>query len=108
MLRLAKALFDCIGQIAQNTVAGLAAIVGIVSGLALEVFNAGVLGTELLAGTLTRQLTATRSAAAELQGIAPFVGSWTLHDGGLEVDPDGSAFLAYSTGIFCGDNPTPP
>jgi hypothetical protein len=49
-----------------------------------------------LAGLATAALVFAPSAAADVPGIAPFVGQWHAHQSGLTINADGSGHLTYS------------
>jgi hypothetical protein len=59
----------------------------------------------LATGVAAAALVFAPSAAADVAGIAPFVGSWHAHEEGLEIDPDGHARETYNDRSTCPDGP---
>jgi hypothetical protein len=49
--------------------------------------------------------TAQPSAAADVPGLAPFVGSWHAHEEGLDIQPNGHGRETYSDRSTCPDAP---
>jgi hypothetical protein len=47
-------------------------------------------------------------AATALRGLAPLVGDWTGHGGGIHIGADGQGLATFRAYRFCTDNPTPP
>jgi hypothetical protein len=45
------------------------------------------------------------TAAADVPGLAPFVGSWHAHEEGLDIQPDGSGRETYADKSSCPDAP---
>jgi hypothetical protein len=49
--------------------------------------------------------TAPPSAAADVPGLAPFVGSWHAHEEGLDIQPNGNGRETYADKSTCPDAP---
>ena len=49
-----------------------------------------------LAGLATAALVFAPSAAADVPGLAPFVGSWHAHEEGLDIQPNGNGRETYA------------
>jgi hypothetical protein len=47
-------------------------------------------------------------AATALRGLAPLVGDWTGHGGGIHIGADGQGQATFRAYRFCTDDPTPP
>jgi hypothetical protein len=58
-----------------------------------------------LAGLGTAALVFGPSAAADVPGLAPFVGSWHAHEEGLNVQPNGNGRETYADTSTCPDAP---
>jgi hypothetical protein len=58
-----------------------------------------------LACLATAALAVVPSAAADMRGIAPFVGSWHAHQERLDIRPDGSGRETYDDKSTCPDAP---
>lgn len=57
------------------------------------------------AGLVAAALIFSPSAAADLPGLAPFVGSWHAHEERLEIQPDGNGRETYADKSTCPDAP---
>ncbi|MGH3847750.1 MAG: hypothetical protein ACRDS0_40995, partial [Pseudonocardiaceae bacterium] len=53
----------------------------------------------------TQAPTPTPTAAADVPGIAPFVGSWHAHEEGLDIEPNGHGRETYPDRSTCPDAP---
>jgi hypothetical protein len=58
-----------------------------------------------LAGLATAALVFAPSAAADVAGLAPFVGSWHAHEEGLDIQPNGNGHETYADTSTCPDAP---
>jgi hypothetical protein len=58
-----------------------------------------------LAGLATAALVFAPSAAADVPGIAPFVGSWHAHEEGLDIQPNGHGRETYPDLSTCPNAP---
>jgi hypothetical protein len=58
-----------------------------------------------LAGLATAALVFAPSAAADVPGLAPFVGSWHAHEEGLDIQPNGHGRETYPDRSTCPDAP---
>jgi hypothetical protein len=58
-----------------------------------------------LAGLATAAMIFAPSAAADVPGIAPFVGSWHAHEEGLNIQANGHARETYADSSTCPDAP---
>jgi serine/threonine-protein kinase len=61
--------------------------------------------TSALAAGVADALVFAPSAAADVVGIAPFVGSWHAHEEGLEIQPNGHGRETYNDRSTCPDAP---
>jgi hypothetical protein len=58
-----------------------------------------------LAGLATAALVFAAPAAADVPGLAPFVGSWHAHEEGLDIQPNGNGRETYADKSTCPDAP---
>ena len=58
-----------------------------------------------LAGLATAALVFAPPAAADVPGLAPFVGSWHAHEEGLDIQPNGNGRETYADKSTCPDAP---
>jgi hypothetical protein len=58
-----------------------------------------------LAGLVTAALVFAPPAAADVPGLAPFVGSWHAHEEGLDIQPNGNGRETYADKSTCPDAP---
>jgi len=58
-----------------------------------------------LAGLATAALVFAPRAAADVPGLAPFVGSWHAHEEGLDIQPNGNGRETYADKSTCPDAP---
>ena len=58
-----------------------------------------------LAGLATAALVFAPSAAADVPGLAPFVGSWHAQEEGLDIQPNGHGHETYPDRSTCPDAP---
>jgi hypothetical protein len=58
-----------------------------------------------IAGMATAALVFAPSAAADVAGLAPFVGSWHAHEEGLKIQPNGNGRETYADKSTCLDAP---
>ena len=58
-----------------------------------------------LAGLATAALVFVPPAAADVPGLAPFVGSWQAHEEGLDIQPNGNGRETYADTSTCPDAP---
>ena len=58
-----------------------------------------------LAGLATAAVIFAPPAAADVAGIAPFVGSWHAHVEGLDIQPNGNGHETYNDRSTCPDAP---
>jgi hypothetical protein len=58
-----------------------------------------------LAGLATAALVFVSPAAADVPGLAPFVGSWQAHEEGLDIQPNGNGRETYADTSTCPDAP---
>jgi hypothetical protein len=58
-----------------------------------------------LAGLATAVMVFAPPAAADVAGIAPFVGSWHAHEEGLDIQPNGNGHETYADTSTCPDAP---
>lgn len=58
-----------------------------------------------LAGLATAAIIFAPSAAADVAGIAPFVGSWHAHEEGLYIQPNGTGRETYTDKSTCPNAP---
>jgi hypothetical protein len=56
-----------------------------------------------LAGLATAALVFAPPAAADVPGLAPFVGSWHAHEEGLDIQPNGNGRETYADKSTCPD-----
>jgi hypothetical protein len=56
-------------------------------------------------GLVIAALVFAPTAAADVPGLAPFVGSWHAHEEGLDIQPDGSGRETYADKSSCPDAP---
>jgi hypothetical protein len=59
----------------------------------------------VLVGLATAALGFAPSAAADVPGLAPFVGSWHAHEEGLDIQPNGNGRETYADKSTCPDAP---
>ena len=58
-----------------------------------------------LAGLVTAALVFAPPTAADVPGLAPFVGSWHAHEEGLDIQPNGNGRETYADKSTCPDAP---
>ena len=58
-----------------------------------------------MAGLATAALVFAPPAAADVPGLAPFVGSWHAHEEGLDIQPNGNGRETYADKSTCPDAP---
>jgi hypothetical protein len=58
-----------------------------------------------LAGLATAALVFAPPSAADVAGLAPFVGSWHAHEEGLDIQPHGNGRENYADTSTCPDAP---
>jgi hypothetical protein len=58
-----------------------------------------------LAGLATAAVILAPSVAADVPGLAPFVGSWHAHEEGLDIQPSGDGRETYADKSTCPDAP---
>ena len=58
-----------------------------------------------LAGLATAAPSFAPSAAVDVPGLSPFVGSWHAHEEGLDLQPDGNGHETYADTSTCPDAP---
>jgi hypothetical protein len=58
-----------------------------------------------IAGMAAAALVFAPSAAADVAGLAPFVGSWHAHEEGLKIQPNGNGRGTYADKSTCLDAP---
>ena len=58
-----------------------------------------------LAGLATAALIFAPPAAADVPGLAPFVGSWHAHEEGLDIQANGNGHETYNDRSTCPDAP---
>ncbi len=65
----------------------------------------GMLQKVAMAGLATAALAFASSAAADVPGIEPFVGSWHAHEEKLDIQPNGNGRETYADRSTCPDAP---